>query len=139
MIHLPFLAVLSGLRGEVGTSGISLADPVGSSSIAAAVQWIEATLLGTLANTVAVIAVAGIGFMALSGRVSLRRALTVVSGCFILFGASTIAAGIEKVARDEGTIEAPMRSAASQASSPLAEPRRPPDYDPYAGAAVPLR
>jgi hypothetical protein len=61
--------------------------------------WLEGTLLGTIATIVAVISVASIGFMALTGRVGLRRAATVILGCFILFGASSIVAGLEGMAR----------------------------------------
>jgi type IV secretory pathway VirB2 component (pilin) len=74
-----------------------LADPNGS-VLVAAVQWLQGTLLGTVATTIAVIAVASVGLMMLSGRVSLRRAGEVILGCFILFGASAIAAGIQSAA-----------------------------------------
>ena len=73
----------------------SLADPSGSSALVAAVRWLEGTLLGTIATTIAVIAVSWVGLMMLSGRVDLRRGLTVILGCFILFGASSIVAGLQ--------------------------------------------
>ncbi|MGZ8332081.1 MAG: TrbC/VirB2 family protein, partial [Allosphingosinicella sp.] len=76
----------------------ALADPGGSGALVAAVHWLQATLLGTVATTVAVICVATVGLMMLSGRMDLRRGATVVVGCFILFGASSIAAGIQSVA-----------------------------------------
>lgn len=40
------------------------------------------------------VAVASIGFLMLTGRIEPRRAGRVVLDCFILFGASAIAAGI---------------------------------------------
>lgn len=119
--------------------GPSLTDPAGSTALVAAVQWLEGTLLGTIATTVAVLSVASIGFMALSGRVDLKRAATVILGCFVLFGASGIAAGLEGLARnaDSSGAAQPPRSADV---SPLARPPGPqPGYDPYAGAAVPMR
>jgi type IV secretion system protein VirB2 len=117
----------------------SLADPAGSSSLLAAVQWLEGTLLGTIATTVAVIAVASVGFMALSGRVDLRRAAAVILGCFILFGASSIVAGLEGLARGADA-SGPSQPVISADISPLAQPPAPqPGYDPYAGAAVPMR
>jgi type IV secretory pathway VirB2 component (pilin) len=76
----------------------SLSYPGGSSALVAAVGWLQGTLLGTIATAVATICVAGIGLMMLSGRVPVRRGLLVILGCFILFGASTIAAGIEGAA-----------------------------------------
>lgn len=72
----------------------SLADPTGSSSFVAAVAWIEGVALGTIASSVAVLAVASIGFLMLSGRLHIRRGATVILGCFLLFGAPVIAAGI---------------------------------------------
>jgi type IV secretory pathway VirB2 component (pilin) len=115
----------------------SLDDPAGSSVLVAAAQWLEGTLLGTIATTVAVIAVATVGLLALSGRIDVRRALTVVSGCFILFGSSSIVAGLQNLIREDG---APPAPGARAEVSPLATlPQRPPGYDPYAGAAVPTR
>ncbi len=45
-------------------------DPAGSGPIAGAVDWLQGTLLGNVATAVAVIAVAAVGFMMLSGRVN---------------------------------------------------------------------
>jgi type IV secretory pathway VirB2 component (pilin) len=73
-------------------------DPAGSSPMIAALQWIEGTLLGNLATTAAVIAVAVVGFMMLTGRIEWRRGLTVVIGCFIIFGAVAIVSGIRSLA-----------------------------------------
>jgi type IV secretion system protein VirB2 len=46
----------------------------------------------------AVIAVAAVGFMMLTGRINWRYGVTVVLGCFILFGAASIVAGIHSTA-----------------------------------------
>ena len=70
------------------------ADPAGSSAIVAAVNWLQGTLLGTVATVVAVIAVAAVGFMMLTGRINWRYGAAVILGCFILFGAASIVAGI---------------------------------------------
>jgi type IV secretory pathway VirB2 component (pilin) len=75
-----------------------LANPSGSGPIIAAVGWLQGTLLGNVATAVAVIAVAMVGFMMLSGRINWRLGATVVLGCFILFGATTIVAGIQQAA-----------------------------------------
>jgi len=74
------------------------ANPAGSSPITGAVDWIQQTLLGRVATTVAVIAVAAVGFMMLTGRMNWRYGATVILGVFILFGASTIVGGIQAVA-----------------------------------------
>lgn len=76
----------------------SLADPAGSGVLVSAVQWLQGTLLGTLATVVAVIAVASVGFLMLTGRMNWRYGTTVVLGCFILFGAASIVAGIQYTA-----------------------------------------
>ena len=73
-------------------------DPAGSGAIAGALYWIEGTLMGTVATVAAVIAIAAIGFMMLSGRMNWRYGATVILGCFILFGAASIVAGIRQAA-----------------------------------------
>lgn len=72
--------------------------PAGSSPILGAVTWMQATLLGNVATAVAVIAVAAVGFMMLTGRMNWRYGATVIAGCFILFGAATIVGGIQSAA-----------------------------------------
>jgi len=73
-------------------------DPEGSGPIIAALDWLQGSLLGNVATTAAVIAVAAVGFMMLTGRLNWRYGLTVVIGCFILFGATSIVAGIRAAA-----------------------------------------
>jgi type IV secretory pathway VirB2 component (pilin) len=73
-------------------------DPAGSSPLLAALEWVQGTLLGNLATTAAVIAVAVVGFLMLTGRIEWRRGLTVIVGCFVIFGAAAIVAGIRSVA-----------------------------------------
>ena len=73
-------------------------DPAGSGVLVSAVQWLQGTLLGTIATVVAVIAVAAVGFMMLTGRINWRYGATVILGCFILFGAASIVAGIQSTA-----------------------------------------
>ncbi len=76
----------------------TMADPAGSSPILAALNWIQGTLLGNVATAAAVIAVAAVGFLMLSGRIEWRRGLTVILGAFIIFGAAAIVAGIRGLA-----------------------------------------
>ncbi|KPF79002.1 type VI secretion protein [alpha proteobacterium AAP81b] len=73
-------------------------DPQGSGPISGALGWIQGTLLGTVATTIAVIAVAVVGLMMLTGRMNWRFGATVVVGLFILFGAASIVGGIRSVA-----------------------------------------
>lgn len=123
-----------------------LGDPGGSGAVVAAVQWLQNTLLGTVATTVAVICVATVGLMMLSGRVDLRRGASVVVGCFILFGASSIAAGIRSVASGDSISAEPVFyvepwTAPTPPASPFQPVRAPAERaaDPFAGAAVPTR
>ena len=125
---------------SAGYASIPLTDPPGASVIVAAVAWLEGTLLGTIATTVAIVAVASVGLMMLAGRVNLRYGLTVIAGCFILFGASTIVAGIQSSLAGGGrgpplaTPEAPPPMVAAPPPPPP-----PANRDPYAGASVPER
>ena len=72
--------------------------PAGASPLVAALGWVQDTMLGNLATTAAVIAVAAVGFLMLTGRVDWRRGLTVVVGCFVIFGAVAIVAGLRSAA-----------------------------------------
>lgn len=73
-------------------------DPAGSGPIVSAVNWLQGTLLGNVATALAVIAVGATGLLMLTGRIDWRRGATVILGCFILFGAAAIVAGIQSVA-----------------------------------------
>ena len=74
------------------------ANPQGSGPIIAALAWLQGTLMGNVATAVAVMAVAAVGFMMLTGRLNWRMGATVIIGCFILFGASAIVSGIQSAA-----------------------------------------
>jgi type IV secretory pathway VirB2 component (pilin) len=131
--------VLETVFAAAAPSYASLADPPSSSVLLAAVSWLEGTLLGSLALSAAVIATAAVGFMMLSGRLSVRPGLTVILGSFVLFGAATIAAGIRASASGE---PAPAAAYAVPPPPPESAPRpaAPPPLprDPYAGASVPV-
>lgn len=73
-------------------------NPQGSGPIVNALGWMQGTLLGNVATTAAVIAVAVVGLMMLTGRMNWRFGATVIIGCFVLFGATAIVSGIQAVA-----------------------------------------
>ncbi|MDH4386799.1 MAG: TrbC/VirB2 family protein [Caulobacter sp.] len=73
-------------------------DPAGSNVVVGALSWLQGTMLGTVATVAAVMAVAAVGFMMLTGRLNWRYGATVILGCFILFGAGAIVAGIRSTA-----------------------------------------
>ena len=94
LFRLPALALFLSPAAALAQS----ADPQGSGPIVAALAWLQGTLMGTVATAVAVMAVAAVGFMMLTGRMNWRFGATVIVGVFILFGATTIVAGIQSAA-----------------------------------------
>ena len=70
--------------------------------LASSIGWITGTMLGDLAVTLCVLAVAFVGFSMLTGRVSLRRGGQVILGCFLLLGAPVIAANLLALADGGG-------------------------------------
>lgn len=96
-LHKNILSRLTaaGLLLSPGAALAQQADPQGSGPIVAALAWLQGTLLGSIATVVAVMAVAAIGFMMLTGRMNWRFGASVIIGVFILFGAATIVAGIQ--------------------------------------------
>jgi type IV secretion system protein VirB2 len=88
-------AALSGFAPQVAFAQTVTANPQGSGPIIAALSWLQGTLLGNVATAVAVMAVAAVGFMMLTGRLNWRFGATVIMGTFILFGAGAIVSGIQ--------------------------------------------
>ncbi|MEO0061678.1 MAG: hypothetical protein RLZZ08_238 [Pseudomonadota bacterium] len=97
MRSLTRLAAVASLAAPVAAQAQGM-NPQGSGPIVAALGWLQGTLLGNVATAVAVMAVAAIGFMMLTGRMNWRFGATVIIGLFILFGAGTIVAGIQSAA-----------------------------------------
>ncbi len=119
-------------------STTSLTDPDGAGAVTAAATWVRALVIGTPATILATIAVAAVGFLMLAGRLPMRRAGTVLLGCFIIFGAGHIATALVGLV----TVNSGTTSAASVEAAPPAQvtaPAQPEVYDPYAGASVPVR
>src|SRR3546814_8806830 len=61
---------IAGLFHAASAHAQEFADPAGSGVLVSAVRWLEGTLLGTIATVLAVIAVATVGFMMLTGRIN---------------------------------------------------------------------
>lgn len=114
-----------------------LSEPTGTSELVTAALWAQGLFLGTVATTIAVVAIAAIGFMMMSGRISWRRGATVVLGCFLLFGAPTIVAGLRGQGATTNQDKLVATSVLPQQISNLNNTSAP--YDPYAGASVPPR
>lgn len=113
-----------------------LADPSGSSPFTSAAHWVQALLAGSLASTLAVLAVAWFGFALLDGRTDIRRGARLLLGCFIVFGASTIASGLLTLAGTSAMATQGDQRASSTARSPLPISPTPAPNDPYAGISV---
>jgi type IV secretion system protein VirB2 len=97
--YIRFIAtLLAVLAWPAQVFAATLADPQGSGVLVGAARWVEGTMLGSVATIVAVIAVASVGFMMLTGRMNWRHGAVVILGCFILFGAASIVAGIRSAA-----------------------------------------
>ena len=94
---LPFAALLTSLP-QVALAQAAAVNPQGSGPIVAALAWLQGTLLGNVATAIAVMAVAAVGFLMLTGRLAWRHGATVIVGTFILFGASAIVSGIQSAA-----------------------------------------
>lgn len=116
---------------------LSIAQP---NAIGAAIVWLQSALTGSIAIDVAVIAVAWFGLMLMSGHLSTRRGAQLILGCFIIFGASSIAAGIVDGLSGGNGIDGPsLAPPPAIAISPPPKPIQAVPYDPYAGAALPVR
>lgn len=110
--------------------------PGTSNALVTASDWIAVLLTGTLGTILAVLAIAGVGFAMLQGRLAVRDGVRVVLGCFILFGAPMIAHGLAGLAAL--TASAPIEvQSAPPPPPPIPSPPQP-NRDPYAGASVPM-
>lgn len=117
----------------------ALSDPDGSQPIVAAGRWLEGVLFGSLAVSIAVIAIAWVGFLLLSGRIDIRRGMIVVAGCFILFGAQGVANGLLGLARERESQSLPIAPVTQMVAPAIVQPSPSAVTDPYAGASVPQR
>jgi type IV secretion system protein VirB2 len=62
-------------------------------------EYIQGFMTGRLATSLAIIAVAAVGYLFWAGQVAARSALAVVVGIAIVFGSAQIVAVLEAVAR----------------------------------------
>lgn len=106
-------------------------------AFAASSAWIQSLLTGSVATAIAVVAIASVGLLMLSGRVDLRRGGRVILGCFVVFGAAILAKGLLGVTETGSQTRSTDRVVI--AAAPLSQPTsvsQPPISDPYAGAAL---
>lgn len=103
------------------------------SVIGTAMEWCLSLVSGSLVTAIATVAVAGIGFALLAGRVPVRRAVMVVIGIFLMAGAGSI----HRVGPGVGPNIAPspvqLKSVGVVSRSNETSPHV---LDPYAGASI---
>jgi type IV secretory pathway VirB2 component (pilin) len=110
----------------------------GSGSIGGAADFVTSLLTGSLAMGLATLAVAGVGFAMLTGRLELRRGAAVILGCFVMLGAPALARGIVGLGGEAGPPPPPPVAAAPSppATLPLEAKEIQKSADPYAGASL---
>jgi hypothetical protein len=112
--------------------------PEGVSALVGAVGWAKALLLGSMGVALGILGVAAAGVLMFQGRIPVRRGVSVILGCFILFSAGQISTGLiaERTSSVEGASAAPVKPWAPSYTPVIPAPS---PYDPYAGAALPGR
>ena len=97
-------------------------------------NWMSSFVVGELAVTLCVVAVAFLGFLLLSGRIAVRRGITVLLGSFVVLGAPIIAAAFTGLARNGGTWDYQLY--VGDSTTPVGRELPTATYDPYAGASL---
>lgn len=102
-----------------------------SNMLGESLLWIASSLTGSLAACVGVLAIAGIGIGMLFGHFSVRASARTVLGCFIIFGAGSIASTMTQwvtAATPSMALVTPQASAPlDMAGIPQAEPIQDPN------------
>ncbi|WP_172970284.1 TrbC/VirB2 family protein [Erythrobacter sp. THAF29] len=113
-------------------------------SVGQAVDWLVALISGPLAGVLLTLAIAFVAFELLSGRMAMRRGLSVLIGGFILVGAFDIAQTLISVIPERPTLRTPPaatvpirddypRTFSPDGAPPKPEPAHNNPFDPYAG------
>ncbi|WP_256471486.1 TrbC/VirB2 family protein [Erythrobacter aurantius] len=111
----------------------SLFETQAESGIGTSIDWVEALVLGEIATAMAIVAVATIGFMMLTGRVRMAGSFRVILGCFVLFGASSIAAALMG---SVGESRQPVQAAFDREEMQPREELPPSEHSPYSRASI---
>lgn len=111
----------------------SLFEPSPRPVLSGSLEWVEGLLLGPLAVTLCVVAVAAHGLVMLSGRLPVRDSMRVVLGCFVLVGAPVLAGSLAFSMTQDSSSPAPL-SQSVQIDPVRGVPAA--SSDPYAGASL---
>lgn len=114
----------------------SLFDAPTSTPLGPASSWVVGAISGSLATALCVVAVALVGVLMLRGRLAVKDGAMLVVGCFVLFGASTLAAALMSVGEDASYASARAPIGPAAYAPELPPPPPPVQYDPYAGASI---
>ena len=99
-----------------------------------AAEWPVHVLEGSVSEVIAILAVAGLGFAMLLGRIPVRRVGAIGIGTFLLFGASSVSKGLMELVQPAS---APTLTGSEVVPDPIpVTPSSQPVIDPYAGATV---
>ena len=112
------------------------------SAAVSAADWIRLTLSGSMASAMATIAIAGMGLLLLAGRIDVRRGALTILGCFLVFGAGSIAQGFLSAARNAADTSVASGSPALPTyptAKSVAAAQNQMDSSPYAGVARPSK
>lgn len=119
---------------------LAAAPPSNGPALLDAVEWINLVVHGSLVVSIATLGIAALGFATLSGRLSARRGLLSILGCFVLFGASSIAHGISSAGSAFASVSdlEPIQTVSNpDLSLSPPQPVQPLNNgDPYAGASI---
>jgi type IV secretory pathway VirB2 component (pilin) len=116
---------------------LSTGGDANNSALAGAVQWIASSLTGSVATSIAVVALALSAIAMLQGRVDIGRLGKVALGAFILFGSPFLASELVRSLSARDPIDAQIANAGPSTSPAPTVPKNAPVIDPYAGASVP--
>ena len=111
------------IASSVLTVAPSLFAPPAAPVLPAAAQWLSSALLGSVAVSLCVLAVAFVGFALMSGRLAVREGVRVALGCFVVLGAPAIALGLESVT--DGTVAPAPAQVEQPAPAPTFAPPGP--------------
>ena len=106
--------------------------PSNASVIESSAQWLERLVTGPLVLLLSTLAIIGIAYLLLSGRLAIRQGAAVVVGTLIVLGAPTIASGLIEAMRP-GSPTAVIDRDAPVEFGPREE-LPPASSDPYSGA-----
>ena len=107
---------------------------VNGTSLRDATGWFDVVLAGPLVLALCSIAIAVMGLAMFAGRFEVRRGATVILGCFIILGASTIANGLVGRSTTSAAVADTPIATTPQPQMPQRNDRK--VDDPYAGASL---